>query len=147
MYLAIMSKQAEELLSRFVLVLLRLRLHCFQEAFSTPQPYEEARDRPAETIVQKNQGAGQSTLNSQASRFVNDTKGKERARGNSRNRSRTAAKHNARVQMTSGERICRGACFLVRASSVLPVLTLGSACGPCLCGVVCTAEMSYILLT
>jgi hypothetical protein len=106
-----MSKQAEELLSRFVLVLLRLRLHCFQEAFSTLQPYEEARDRPAETIVQKNQGAGQSTLNSQASRFVNDTKGKERARGNSRNRSRTAAKHNARVQMTSGERVCRRACF------------------------------------
>jgi hypothetical protein len=123
MYLAIMSKQAEELLSRFVLVLIRLRLHCFQEAFSTLQPYEEARDRPAETIVQKNQGAGQSTLNSQASRFVNDTKGKERARGNYRNRSRKAAKPNARVQMTSGERICRGAYFLVRASSVLPVLT------------------------
>ena len=69
------------------------------------------------------QGAGQSTLNSQTSRFVNDTKGKERARGNYRNRSRKAAKHNARVQMTSGERICRGAYFLVRASSVLPVLT------------------------
>ena len=100
------------------------RLQGFQEAFSRLQQYEETRARPDETtILRDTQGAGQSTLNSQTSRFVNDTKGKERARGKLRNRSRKAAKLNARVLKTSGERTCRGTYFLVRASSVLQVLT------------------------